>query len=239
METVVVENQKSKKRQEFFTTGELKFIKKHTIDAPKGERLSPKQLAKLPEMRRHTWQSIATRVKKHGWADPTRSKVIKSGKKLTNRQKNKLFELLSGSWRFWPSSVVAQELSLSHQQVTRFRKKKNLVLVHGEETLKDPVYRVWFEERERKRKENQMRFFSNLPTIKRRELVKRLQEFLKNHSCFKWKLCSKCLLYWPANNKFFWERERKFAKGGTYLALLTVCLACPDRKIKTPRVPVF
>lgn len=231
MEEVAFKSAKPRKKpREDFTTLELKFIKQHTIDASPGVRLSPRRLAKLPEMKRHTIQSIATILKKYHWADPIRSRYIKSGKRIKKSTKIKLLEFLKGPGRFWPTPAVAKRFHCVNRQISRFRKKHNLRLYLSEEAMNDPVYRKWFKLREKKRINNLRTVFMQLPKLKLNKLEQKLNQFVKNiRGDLIWKNCSLCKQNWPCSPDFFQRRKQKSKRDGKICyQMLSWCLACPS-----------
>ena len=214
---------------ENFTTLELKFIKERTKDAPAGARLSPRQLVKLPEMKRHPRQSIATVIKEYGWADPFRSNYIKSGKRFSEYTQKKLLEFLAGQGRFWPTSLVAKRFHCRNNKISRFRKRNNLKLFHSEEAMQDPVYRSWYESKKKKRIENQQDVFRQRPALKLQMLEKKIEKFVnKVRGDLKWRACSLCKKNRPAVPDFFQRIKRKSKKTGLpYYRVTSVCSACP------------
>lgn len=224
--------QKPRKKAENFTTSELWFIKKHTKNALNGARLSPKQLMALPKMKRHTKESIATIVKKYHWADPMRSRYIKSGRPLGTDKKRKILAFLKNEGCFWPSRIAAKHLRCSYQQLVRLRSKHHLQLLHSEEAMQDPVYRAWYETREEKRKANQRSAFAKRPRVRHKNLEQVLKKFLHtSRELYPWKKCTACNKNWPAIDIFFRVRKRVSARGNAYAVLLSPCVACPVKKI--------
>lgn len=147
-----VTNEKLRKFCPEWTIKEKNFVRKWTIDAPEGQRKSGKQLSLCPELRGRTEGAICTKMKYWGFANPEKSRRIKSGKRMTQHEKRELLKLLKGEGRFWPSSIVASLLNLKVSQVRCFRRKRGLSIgYHKPEYLNDPTYRAWYKKREAKR----------------------------------------------------------------------------------------
>ena len=222
---------------EYFTIPELKFIKERTADASPRTRLSAAKLAKLPEMKRHTKGSIAVIIKKNNWANPVFSARVKSGQRLSESKKLKILEFLKNSGRFWPTHIIAEHFGASYFQTKRLRRARNLQLCHSEEAMKDPMYRKWYNSKEKKR-------ILNLRDASAKRLVKRqddlelfLKEFVKkNIENLKWKICRSCNKRWPATADFFRitrvKFKNKFKRGETYLRMIPLCVACPAKRKK-------
>jgi hypothetical protein len=71
----------------------------------------------------------------------------------------RLLRLLRNQWKFWPSIEVARASGYSQHYISFLRREFYLQLVHNEEAMADPVYRVWYEDKERKRLLNLKKFY--------------------------------------------------------------------------------
>lgn len=231
MEAKTSTSPRPRKRPKRFTGEEIRFIEKLTIGALPGERKSARELAICPQMKRHTKESIATRIKNSGLADKKRSEAIKSGRRLSKEEKGTIISTLRGSGRYWPTSVASTRLNLSVQQVWRFRTQHGLTLRHCEEALLDPDYKEWYEAREKDRinmlrEAFQKRHLRNLSKLLERAKV----FFLRNPiRMLGTRNCASCGNTFPATAQFF-RSHKRLSGGRKYRVLTYICHACPSRK---------
>lgn len=216
------------KAQNKFTGKELSFIRKWTIEAPRGMRMSAKDLSECRELKRHTLYSIAGRIKRHKYADLTKSRRVSKGILKSKVENRKIISFIHGRGRFWPSSIVAEHLQTSYRKVQRIRVREGLPLKH-EEAVVDPVYRKWYLDRERKRVERLKQSFRKVAKGRIKELRKKLED-LKAHGFLDDVpdvSCRKCRRIWPRTTNFFHTVTRISVKGARYIATSRVCRACP------------
>ena len=85
---------KRTKPAENFTTSQIAFIRQHTKEATKGARQSAAKLVLLPQLCRHTRESIATLIKKRGFADPAVSQLHRLVHVLTRKERQQIVKYL-------------------------------------------------------------------------------------------------------------------------------------------------
>jgi|ERR1700733_12870828 len=228
-EIIVASVPRARKEYQRFNQFELAFIQKRTKDAPEGKQMSARQLAQLPEMRRHTKESIATRIKKHHFAPKEHNRVT-SVKRFTKKDKRIVLRFLRNEGRFWPSACVAKRFGYSHKQIVRLRFFWELQIEHSDRAMKDPVYKKWYETREKKRIKLLQKAFRERPKKRQQDLEAKLEKLIEaGVNVRKTQVCDGCNKRRPRTVDFFRSHARMSANGKRYLVLTRICLACPVR----------
>ena len=223
---------KRTKPAENFTTSQIAFIRQHTQEATKGARQSAAKLVLLPQLCRHTRESIATLIKKRGFADPAVSQLHRLVHVLTRKEKQQIVKHLRNEGRFWPTPKVAAYFGFSVGQVKRLRNKHRLQAVHSEKAMSDPVYRQWYEARTANRTASlnspEGAFARRLRRVKK-ELLQIRDEIWRGRKEPEQKRCRVCGDYLPPTVRFFRNWKRKSAKGQKYVVLSFRCQGCSLR----------
>ena len=224
----------SKRRTHYkFILKEVYFIRKWTVDAPEGMRKSARELATFPDMKWHTQESIAGVIKRYGFARPSQINRMKLSKKLGKDKKELIVDFLRGQGRFWPNSIVAEHFNQSQEKIKRLRSINKLALVHGEESLKDPVYKKWYEQKEANRISFLKKAFILRPSILLHGLEEKKLRFQVNgYKDRKTRVCRFCKHRWPLTSDFFRQVKRISTKGKKYSVFTRGCCACPVRSKK-------
>ena len=143
-----------------------------------------------------------------------------------------ILRFLRKEGRYWPSSVVAKHFGYSQKQINRLRFFYDLQVVHSRRAMKDPVYKRWHNDREKKRIDNLRKTFCERQQVRQNNLDKKLQEFLRDEKKSMSKICSVCKKELPKTKDFFRGKKRTTLSGKTYIGLSSVCLACPSKRRK-------
>jgi len=223
---------KRTKPAENFTTSQIALIRQHTKEATKGARQSAAKLVLLPQLCRHTRESIATVIKKYGFADPALSQLHRLVHVLTRKEKQQIVKYLRNEGSFWPTPKVAAYFGCSEGQVKRLRNKHRLQVVHSEKAMSDSVYRLWYEARTANRTASlnspEGAFARRLRRVKK-ELLQIRDEIWRGRKEREQKRCRVCGDYFPPTIRFFRNWKRKCANGQKYVLLSFRCQGCPLR----------
>lgn len=218
----------SKRVNKKFTKRELNFIKRWTVHAPTGFRMSARELALCPQMDRHTKDSISKKIWKLGFGDKKKSHLIKVGIKKSKERKESILTFLRGKGRLWPALIVGKRFGTRHQQIKRLRKQYGLSFTHYE-ALNDPVYKHWFENHVEDRISKQKRYYRRRRIKIKLSLRKMLAEFYQDgdRAEIPRAVCLGCGESWPKVAAFFHCITKPTVKKKRYVVLTSICRVCP------------
>ena len=72
-------------------------------------------------------------------------------RRLTKNDKKTIVRFMRNEGRYWPTAHIAELFGFSHKQIVRLRFHWELQLIHSKKAMTDPIYRKWYEAREKKR----------------------------------------------------------------------------------------